>query len=209
MNNNEKNKVKITGEIIDDFAFSHEMYGEKFYTVNVRVNRSSDTCDIIPIMISERIIDISSDCNGKYLCISGQFRSFNKHEEDKNRLELHVFAQDIEFLEDCAIYNENYIELEGFVCKDTVYRQTPLGREIADIILAVNRPYGKCDYIPCICWGRNARFANDFEVGTNVRIEGRIQSRNYIKKFKDGNTEERTAYEVSISNMGIVIDQED
>lgn len=209
MNNNENNKVKITGEIIDDFAFSHKMYGEKFYTVNVRVNRTSDACDIIPVMISERMIDVSSDYTGKFVCISGHFRSFNRHEEDKNRLLLYVFVNDIEFLEDCVIYNENSINLEGYICKDTVYRQTPLGREIADVLLAVNRPYGKCDYIPCICWGRNARFANDFEVGTKIWIKGRIQSRNYIKKFKDGNTEERTAYEVSISNMGIVNDQED
>lgn len=209
MNNNENNKVKIIGEIIDDFAFSHEMYGEKFYTLNVRVNRTSDACDIIPIMFSERMIDVSSDYTGKFVCISGHFRSFNRREEDKSRLLLHVFVNEIEFLEECVIYNENSIELEGYICKDTVYRYTPLGKEIADVLLAVNRPYGKCDYIPCICWGRNARFANNFEVGTKIWINGRIQSRNYIKKFKDGNTEERTAYEVSISKMGIVDDQED
>lgn len=208
MNNIKNNDVIITGEILDGFTFNYKILGEKFYSVNVRVNRSSNAYDIIPVLISERIIDVTSDYVGKFVCISGQFRSFNKHEDNKNKLLLYVFVQCIDFLEKLT-YNENCISLKGYVCKDTVYRETPLGREITDIILAVNRQYGKCDYIPCICWGRDARFADDFEVGTKIWVEGRIQSRNYIKKFKDGNTEERTAYEVSISKMGIVDDQED
>ena len=153
-------------------------------------------------MISERLIDVTRDYVGEYIQIYGQFRSYNRHEEKKNRLVLSVFAREISFTEEeNDKIKSNQIFLDGYICKNPVYRRTPLGREIADILLAVNRPYGKSDYIPCICWGRNARFASGFEVGGHVQIWGRIQSREYVKKHEDESTEKRVAYEVSVSKL--------
>ncbi len=197
----ENNQVTITGEIVSDFTFSHEVYGEGFYMVDVSVNRLSNFSDIIPVMVSERLVDVSQSCEGEFVYIAGQFRSFNRHEEHKNRLVLSVFAREIQFLEELDNECSNQIFLDGFICKDTVYRKTPLGREIADLLIAVNRSYGKSDYIPCICWGRNARFAASFEVGSHVQIWGRIQSREYVKKITETQTERRIAYEVSVSKI--------
>lgn len=198
----ENNQVSIMGQIVSQFTFSHQVFGEGFYLVDIMVKRLSDSEDIIPVMVSERLIDVTQDYEGEYLMVNGQFRSYNRHEEQKNRLVLSVFAREIEFIEeepDGA--KTNHILLEGYMCKRPVYRKTPLGREIADLLLAVNRPYGKSDYIPCICWGRNARYASGFEVGEHVRILGRIQSREYVKKLSETETETRTAYEVSVSKL--------
>ena len=198
----ENNQVTIMGEIVSDFTFSHEVYGEGFYMVQVSVNRLSNFVDYIPVMVSERLIDVKSDCNGQYVYVTGQFRSFNRHEEHKNRLVLSVFAREFELVEAPEEDHEtNQIFLDGFICKDSVYRKTPLGREIADLLVAVNRSYGKSDYIPCICWGRNARFAAGFEVGSHVQIWGRIQSREYVKKLSETEVEQRVAYEVSVSKI--------
>ena len=170
--------------------------------VDVAVNRLSNYLDYIPLMISERLIDVNADYIGQIIYVNGQFRSFNRHEEKKNRLVLSVFVRELEFLEELQEdMKSNQIFLDGFICKPPVYRKTPLGREIADMLVAVNRPYGKSDYIPCISWGRNARFASNFEVGSRVQIWGRIQSREYVKKLEDDRTEKRTAYEVSVSKM--------
>ena len=180
----ENNQVSIMGEIVSDFRFSHEVYGEGFYMVDVAVNRLSNYLDYIPLMIS------------------GQFRSFNRHEEKKNRLVLSVFVRELEFLEELQEdMKSNQIFLDGYICKEPIYRKTPLGREIADLLIAVNRSYGKSDYIPCICWGRNARFASGFEVGGHVQVWGRIQSREYVKKISELETEKRVAYEVSVSKV--------
>lgn len=198
----ENNQVTILGEMVSELRFSHEVYGEGFYTAEMSVSRLSDFVDHIPIMISERLIDVEEDYRGKYFCIHGQFRSFNRHEEHKNRLVLSVFVRELEFLERASDEDAvNEIFLDGFVCKDTVYRKTPLGREIADLLVAVNRSYGKSDYIPCICWGRNARFASGFLVGSHVQIWGRIQSREYVKKLSESEVEKRVAYEVSVSKI--------
>ena len=207
----ENNQVSIVGEVVSDFSFSHEVFGEGFYMLNVSVKRLSDSCDVIPLMISERLIDVNEDYRGAYIQATGQFRSYNRHEEKKNRLVLSVFARELEFIEEeteeYKIEEEvenaktNQIFLDGFICKMPVYRKTPLGREIADILLAVNRPYGKSDYIPCICWGRNARFASGFEVGGHTQIWGRIQSREYMKKIDEEESERRVAYEVSVSKL--------
>ena len=198
----ENNQVSIMGEIVSDFRFSHEVYGEGFYMVDVAVNRLSNYLDYIPLMISERLIDVNADYIGQIIYVTGQFRSFNRHEEKKNRLVLSVFAREAAFVEaEDDKVKSNQIFLDGFICKPPVYRKTPLGREIADMLVAVNRPYGKSDYIPCISWGRNARFASNFEVGSRVQIWGRIQSREYVKKLEDDRTEKRTAYEVSVSKM--------
>ena len=199
----ENNQVTIMGEVVSGFTFSHEVFGEGFYMVDVK--RLSNSRDRIPVMVSERLIDVSRDYEGEYLMICGQFRSYNRHEEQKNRLVLSVFAREVTFIEeepDGA--RTNNILLDGYICKLPVYRKTPLGREIADLLLAVNRPYGKSDYIPCICWGRNARFASAFEVGEHVQILGRIQSREYVKKLSETETQKRIAYEVSVSKLECV-----
>ncbi|MDD6157264.1 MAG: single-stranded DNA-binding protein [Lachnospiraceae bacterium] len=198
----ENNQVSIVGEIVSDFRYSHEVYGEGFYMVDVAVSRLSNFADYIPVMVSERLIDVSQDMEGQYVYITGQFRSFNRHEEKKNRLVLSVFAREMELLSDADDESaSNQIFLDGFICKESVYRKTPLGREIADLLIAVNRSYGKSDYIPCICWGRNARFASGFEVGAHVQIWGRIQSREYVKKISETEVEQRVAYEVSVSKI--------
>ena len=201
----ENNQVTIMGEIVGDFSFSHEIFGEGFYMVDISVDRLSDSTDIIPVMVSERLLDISDDYKGMKVSITGQFRSYNSHEEKKNKLVLSVFAREIEFVDDIEESSKtNQIFLDGYICKAPIYRKTPLGREIADLLLAVNRPYGKSDYIPCICWGRNARFASTFEVGSRCTVWGRIQSREYMKKISEEQLERRTAYEVSVSKLEIV-----
>lgn len=198
----ENNQVTIMGEIASPFLFSHEVYGEGFYMVDVNVKRLSNSEDNIPLMISERLIDVTQDYTGEFIMVSGQFRSYNRHDEQKNRLVLSVFVREVSFIdEELDGAKTNNIFLDGYICKLPVYRKTPLGREIADLLLAVNRPYGKSDYIPCICWGRNARFASGFEVGEHVQIIGRIQSREYIKKLSETETEKRVAYEVSVSKL--------
>ena len=198
----ENNQVSIVGEFISDFQYSHEVYGEGFYMVEVAVSRLSNFSDYIPLMISERLIDTSQSYIGQKVYVTGQFRSYNRHEELKNRLVLSVFVREIEFIEEeTEEMKSNQILLDGYICKDPIYRKTPLGREIADLLVAVNRSYGKSDYIPCICWGRNARFAARFEVGVHVQIWGRIQSREYVKRLNEDEVEKRTAYEVSVSKI--------
>ena len=198
----ENNQVVIMGEIVSDFSFSHEIFGEGFYMVEVKVERLSDSSDIIPLMVSERLIDVKADYRGQLIMVTGQFRSYNRHEEKKNRLVLSVFAREVEFVEDDdENMKSNAIFLDGYICKPPVYRKTPLGREIADLLIAVNRPYGKSDYIPCICWGRNARYASAFQVGGHVLIWGRIQSREYVKKISEEETQKRIAYEISVSKL--------
>ncbi len=212
----ENNQVTIVGEIVSDFVFSHEVFGEGFYMVDVQVVRLSDSADIIPLMVSERLMDVKADYKGTYIEAIGQFRSYNRHEERKNKLVLSVFVREVNFVteeeaENTYIENAktNQIYLDGFICKEPVYRKTPLGREIADLLVAVNRPYGKSDYIPCICWGRNARFASTFEVGTRCEIWGRIQSREYVKKISEEETERRVAYEVSVSKLEVLEEEEE
>jgi len=170
--------------------------------VDVKCKRLSESYDIIPVMVSERLIDVTDSYIGSLICVVGQFRSYNRHEEHKNRLVLSVFAREINFIEEMEESSKtNQIFLDGYICKEPVYRKTPLGREIADLLLAVNRPYGKSDYIPCICWGRNARYANHFKVGERCAFWGRIQSREYMKKLDEENVEKRVAFEVSVSKM--------
>ena len=198
----ENNRVSIVGEIVSDFRYSHQVYGEGFYIVDVAVSRLSELSDVIPLMVSERLVDVTESCIGRLVETSGQFRSYNRHEGLKNKLVLSVFVREWEFVdENPEAGKTNQIYLDGFICKEPVYRKTPLGREIADLLVAVNRSYGKSDYIPCICWGRNARFASTFEVGTHVQIWGRIQSRDYVKKLSETQVEQRTAYEVSVSKI--------
>lgn len=198
----ENNRVVVIGKIISEFTFSHEVFGEGFYTVNVSVNRLSDQVDVIPLLISERLINVKENYIGRTVEAAGQFRSYNRHDGVKNKLVLSVFVREITFREEFTDYTKtNQIYLDGFICKAPIYRKTPLGREIADLLVAVNRPYGKSDYIPCIAWGRNARFASGFEIGTHIRLWGRIQSREYSKKFGENEIEKRVAYEISINKL--------
>ena len=203
----ENNNLILVGKITDEKKFSHEIYGEKFYLFNLNVPRLSGNSDIIPITISERLFKDDELVEGKNVKITGQFRSYNSYEQEKNRLILTVFAKDIEFLdseEDIKASKDfvsNEVTLIGYICKPPIYRETPFGREISDILLAVNRAYNKSDYIPCIAWGRNARFCSKMEVGTEVKIVGRVQSREYEKKHEDGISEKRVAYEVSVSKL--------
>ena len=203
----ENNQVTVMGEVVTEFQFSHEVFGEGFYMLEISVKRLSNSEDRIPLMISERLIDVTQDYRGEYIYVTGQFRSYNRHEEQKNRLVLSVFVREIAFVEEeMDASKTNQIILEGYICKLPVYRKTPLGREIADLLLAVNRPYGKSDYIPCICWGRNARYVSGFDVGQHVQLIGRIQSRDYVKKLSETETQTRAAYEVSVSKLECVED---
>ena len=201
----ENNQVSMMGEIVSEFQFSHEVFGEGFYMVELAVNRLRNYSDYIPLMISERLIDTEQDYTGQLIRVSGQFRSYNRHEEKKNRLVLSVFVRELEFFDEIDENEKtNQIFLDGYICKEPIYRKTPLGREIADVLLAVNRSYGKSDYIPCICWGRNARFASGFTVGSHIQIVGRVQSREYVKRIDEENVEHRVAYEVSVSKVDLL-----
>ncbi len=204
----ENNKVCITGEVVSDFRYSHEVFGEGFYMLDVSVNRLSDMADVIPLMISERLIDVTKDYRGQKLAVMGQFRSYNRHEGLKNKLVLSIFVREFEFTDEYPVEQakSNQIYLDGYICKPPVYRKTPLGREIADVLIAVNRPYGKSDYIPCIAWGRNARYAQTLEVGTHLNVWGRVQSREYTKRIDEEEIEKRIAYEVSVSKIEVVED---
>ena len=207
-NYTENNYLALIGNIVSDKTFSHEIYGESFYLFNLEVPRLSGNEDIIPITISERLIASFDLSIGKKVVVEGQFRSYNSYENERNRLVLTVFAKDImeykEEEEEPKEKTSNEVVLNGYICKKPIYRQTPFGREIADILLAVNRAYNKSDYIPCIAWGRNARFCENMEVGTEVKIVGRVQSRTYEKKFEDGRVEQRVAYEVSIGSLEVI-----
>ena len=206
----ENNSLVLMGKVANEKTFSHEIYGEKFYQFSLSVPRLSGNADNIPITISERLFKDEDIAIGKNVKVNGQFRSYNGYENNKNRLVLTVFVKDIEFLPDGdevlsdkdVVSNE--VDLTGFICKPPIYRQTPFGREITDILIAVNRAYNKSDYIPCIAWGRNARFCSKMPVGTEVKVTGRVQSRNYEKKYEDGTVEQRVAYEVSVSNLEVV-----
>ena len=210
----ENNYLTLVGKVTGEKRFSHEIYGEKFYTFNLSIPRLSGNADIIPITISERLITDEMLQEGTRLLIKGQFRSYNSYENERNKLILTVFAKDVEELKEVEEQEEsdivrkeettNEVVLIGFVCKKPIYRQTPFGREIADLLLAVNRAYNKSDYIPTIAWGRNARFCQNLEVGSQVKIVGRVQSRQYEKKYEDGTSEMKVAYEVSICSLELI-----
>lgn len=203
----ENNCITVIGKVASDFKFSHEVFGEKFYTFYLDTERLSKTIDSLPITISERLIDKNILKIGALAEIKGQIRSYNNIIDKKNHLVLSIFVKDINFNLD-ENKNPNLAVLNGFLCKAPVYRKTPFGREIADILLAVNRSYNKSDYIPCITWGRNAKFTNNIEIGENIIITGRMQSRKYQKKLETGEIIEKVAYEVSVSKLQIVKDND-
>ena len=195
----ENNKVFLTGTVASQATFSHEVFGEGFYELALSVKRLSDHSDIIPITISERLLSKEQFAIGQQVSIKGQFRSYNKIVEDKSKLMLTVFVREIVDLDPSV--NPNIIELSGYICKPPIYRTTPFKREICDVLLAVNRAYNKSDYLPCIAWGRNARFIKNAQVGQKVFLSGRIQSREYQKKISEEENLTKTAYEISISKV--------
>ncbi len=207
----DNNHITLVGKVTSDKKLSHEIYGEKFYIFNLSVPRLSGNFDIIPITVSERLITETGLPLESKIMVTGQFRSYNSYEGEKNRLVLTVFAKNVEFLEDQSAdipvgkeYITNEVILNGYICRKPIYRKTPFGREIADVLLAVNRSYNKSDYIPCIAWGRNAKFCDTVAVGTEIKVIGRVQSRNYEKKHEDGTIENRVAYEVSVSTLEVI-----
>ena len=193
----ESNIAELCGALLSELKFSHKTYGEIFYTFVLGIERRSGYIDEINIMVSERLIFDNTPRPGDYVEIKGQVRTYNELSEGRNKLNVVVFAKEIYMSENFG-YNENYVYLEGFLCKEPLKRTSPLGREICDLMLAVNRMYNKSDYIPCIAWGRNAGYAESLGVGTKLSVEGRIQSREYRKKLEDGTSEVRKAFEVSI-----------
>lgn len=201
----ENNKIELCGVIASAPELNHKNYGENFYSFRLSCSRKSTEKDTLPIIVSDRLVEIKDLQVGKKISVKGQVRTFNKHiSDDKRKLLIMVFARDIWEIEEeskSAPEFNNNVKLSGYICKPPVYRVTPKGREIADVLIAVNRTYGKADYIPCITWGRNARFAGNLDVGTHIDIEGRLQSREYTKKFDDGTEEIRTAYEISVSRI--------
>jgi len=204
-NSLDTNRVLMAGKLKNELVFSHSIYGEGFYNTYVEIPRLSDIKDVLPVTISERLIqgielELEDD-----IVVEGQLRSYNKTINGNNKLILITFARELRRIStEEEIKNPNQIYLDGFICKKPLYRTTPFGREITDLLVAVNRPYNKSDYIPCIAWGRNARFAEKLEVGQRLKLWGRIQSRDYQKKFPNGEVVNKVAYEVSISKMEIV-----
>ena len=196
----ETNKIMIAGQIESPLKFSHKTYGEAFYTFQLGVERRSGYVDEINVMISERLIYETPLKTGDFVEITGQVRTYNETVDGRNKLNVVVFAREILTNED-VVYYENYVFLEGFLCKPPIKRTSPLGRDICDLMIAVNRMYNKSDYIPCIAWGRNANYAENLGVGTRIYIEGRIQSREYKKKLEDGTSEIRKAFEVSVLKL--------
>ena len=202
MNNN---KLQLTGIISKEPVYSHEVFGEGFFETEITVPRLSDQTDTIPVTISDRLISQNGIEVGDKVSVVGQFRSYNKLEGERSRLLLTAFVRDV--VSEDEIQNPNQIDICGYICKQPVYRTTPFKREICDVLLAVNRAYNKSDYIPCILWGRNARFVQSLPVGTKISVSGRIQSRKYVKNLGDDKSEERGAYEVSVSTVTLEKDE--
>lgn len=196
------NTVVLLGGLAKKFEYSHSIKKENFYTTTIRIQRLSGINDEIPIFVSDRLIDVYRDWRSEFMYIQGEYRSRNCN----GHLQLYVFAQDIYPVID--IDYENVVILDGYLCKKPYFRETPLGKEITDILIAINRENGRTDYIPCICWGRNARFADGIEVGTHIKITGRIQSREYQKRISEDEYETKTAYEVSISKLEVIDGEE-
>lgn len=198
----QNNNVELWGKVLTSPVYSHTVIDEKFYEFNLEVPRLSESSDVIPITISEKLFKKDELVENSIISLNGQFRSYNKLIDGKSKLMLTVFVRELTEVDTSK--NPNLIMLKGFLCKEPIFRTTPFKREITDILLAVNRAYNKSDYIPCIAWGRNAKFVKDLQVGTKLNLEGRIQSREYQKKLNDEEVVNKTAYEISISKVNII-----
>lgn len=195
------NVVNLKGELEDELEFSHEIFGEKFYSVKIRINRLSNSYDVLPMTVSERLLQEIDFEHEKLVSVVGQLRSYNKNIDNKNKLVLTVFVRELKSILEIDTKDPNSIFLDGYICKLPIYRKTPLGREITDLLVAINRPYNKSDYIPSIVWGRNAKFAKNLKVGDRIQVWGRVQSRVYDKKLEVGSSVKKVAYEVSVSKV--------
>ena len=204
--NDMTNSVYVQGELLQNPQYNHSVKDEKFYTFDLKVDRLSDECDVLPVIISSKLLSMKNIYQGDKIAIRGQFRSHNMLEDGRSKLVLSVFCRDLEDWDENL--NSNMVELTGYICKPPIYRTTPLNREICDLLLAVNRSNGKSDYIPCLAWGRNARFAGSLGIGTRLNVAGRIQSRKYNKKMDTGVEVTKIAYEVSIANLATTIDED-
>lgn len=204
----ETNLVKVVGKITSEKEFSHELYGERFYVLTLEVPRLSESKDLLSVTISERLLINIDIYMGQYVIIEGQLRSYNRYIDSANRLILTIFAREIKIPDEEELIEAqrtpNEIYLDGYICKKPAYRTTPFGREITDLLIAINRPYNKSDYIPCIAWGRNARFCESLIVGDHIKLWGRVQSRDYQKRLPCGKIESKIAYEVSISKLEFI-----
>lgn len=202
------NNVTLVGKIETEFKFNYEVFGQNFYTAKLAVDRLSSNVDHIIITVPEKLIDLDQSYYGKYICVHGEFHSYNSRKNGKTKLLLSVSVSSFEFVdENCDLHARNQIELGGYICKAPVLRKTPMGKIVADVLIASNRPHNRTDYIPSICWEAAAGYVNTLPVGTEVKVMGRIQSREYIKKLSETETEVRTAYEVSISKLEVIVDE--
>lgn len=206
--NNNTNLVSAAGQVTMDPVFSHTVFGENFYLLGLKVFRQSGAFDMLPLMVSERLLDMDKSYLARHLHVKGQFRSFNQQGQDKRHLLLSLFVRDLCFVDESTDCGLNSIILEGFLCRKPIFRVTPKGREITDFMIAVNRSFGQSDYIPCICWGRTARYLNKMDVGCRLHVEGRIQSRNYLKRMESGKLLKKTAYEISVMTLSLLKDEE-
>ena len=203
----ETNSAILIGVVLSTPVISHKSYGETFYNFSMGIDRKSNYRDVIQIIVSERLVWNQEFNPGDYVEVLGQIRTYNEEQDGRNKLNVVVFAREFKLYDDIKVEHENKITLEGFICKKPIGRISPLGREICDIMLAVNRMYNKSDYIPCIAWGRNAGYASNLSVGTKISITGRIQSREYRKRDFDGNITVKIAYEVSILKLESLLEE--
>lgn len=208
MKMNDNSRVTVTGLVASEPQFSHDMFGEQFYEFKIAVPRESGAVDILPVQMSECLFDVDNITIDKMLKVKGQVRTMNKRNGEKSKLVLTIFAEDVNYVPFGENTGINNVVLDGYICKETVYRETPFGREICDLFLAVNRAYNKSSYIPCVLWGRTAKFASTLNVGQHIKVTGRLQSREYNKVLEDGNSETRTAYEVSVFKLEVLEGEE-
>lgn len=194
------NHIALVGSLASAPQYSHSNHGRRFFSFELEVVRLSNAVDRLPILVPETLLSQTELTGGSALSITGQIRSFNNRQEIGRRLIISVLAEAIEIV---STPHDNRVTLAGVICKEPVYRRTPLGREICDIMLAVNRPYHRADYLPCILWGSCAQRTARYPVGTPLSLTGRLQSRSYIKLI-DGVPEERTAYEISAITADIL-----
>ena len=194
------NQILLRGELDTLPAFSHESHGRRFYSFTLAVERLSGTMDLLHCVAAEELVQALDPSGGEMVELIGQVRSFNNRSGAGRRLVISAYAEQ---LRTCDDEPANEVILCGSICRQPIFRRTPLGREICDLMLAVNRPYRRADYLPCILWGHTAQHCANFPVGTTLQLTGRLQSRTYVKQLETG-SEQRVAYEISAITAGAV-----